>query len=223
MFAALKSQMAALPALNGLPLTIPEELWSTIAPEQQQRCLNAQRVLSAFAGDRDLDLTDLAERLEAEPEDVLGGLHVLDAMALVTTEESNAGPRFHLRAMPDEHVFGLRIETLRQGIQVEIAIAGECGEHSLSVHAALLLLGFDLRPQLFRNGERQAIHGGQSSHLGLQCGKHGGQHKDAPRCVNAAGGRGPVRACLHAFRSGEESRLTPRTAEIAEGREEILV
>ena len=82
----------------------PRELWSKIAPEQQERCLNAQRVLAAFAGDRDLDLTDLAERLEAEPEDVLGGLHVLDAMALVTTEESDDGPRFHLRAMPDEHV-----------------------------------------------------------------------------------------------------------------------
>ncbi len=104
MFAALKSQMAALPPVNGLPLTIPEELWSKIAPDQQARCLNAQRVLAAFAGDRDLDLTDLAERLEAEPEDVLGGLHVLDAMALVTTEESDDGPRFHLRAMPDEHV-----------------------------------------------------------------------------------------------------------------------
>ena len=105
MFAALKSQMATLSDLNGLlPLTIPEELWSTIAPEQQQRCLNAQRVLAAFAGDRDLDLSDLAERLEAEPEDVLGGLHVLDAMALVTTEESDDGPRFHLRAVPDEHV-----------------------------------------------------------------------------------------------------------------------
>jgi hypothetical protein len=104
MFAALKSQMAALPESNGLPLTIPQELWSTIAPEQQERCLNAQRVLAAFAGDRDLDLTDLAERLEAEPEDVLGGLHILDAMALVTTEDSRGGPRFHLRALPDEHV-----------------------------------------------------------------------------------------------------------------------
>jgi hypothetical protein len=105
MFAALKSQMATLSDLSGLlPLTIPAELWSTIAPEQQERCLNAQRVLAAFAGDRDLDLSDLAERLEAEPEDVLGGLHVLDAMALVTTEESDDGPRFHLRAVPDEHV-----------------------------------------------------------------------------------------------------------------------
>lgn len=104
MFAALKSQMATLPFVNGLPLTIPEELWSTIAPEQQARCINAQRVLGAFAGDRDLDLEDLAERLDSEPEDVLGGLHVLDAMALVTTEESDDGPRFHLRALPDEHV-----------------------------------------------------------------------------------------------------------------------
>lgn len=48
--------------------------------------------------------TDLADRLAAEPEDVLGGLHVLDAMSLVTSEESDAGPRFHLRALPDEHV-----------------------------------------------------------------------------------------------------------------------
>jgi hypothetical protein len=103
MFAALKSQMAALPP-EGLPLTIPEELWSKIEPEQQERCINAQRVLGAFAGDRDLDLDDLAERLDSEPEDVLGGLHVLDAMALVTTEESEGGPRFHLRAVPDEHV-----------------------------------------------------------------------------------------------------------------------
>jgi len=103
MFAALKSQMATLP-LEGLPLTIPEELWSKIEPEQRERCINAQRVLGAFAGDRDLDLDDLAERLDSEPEDVLGGLHVLDAMALVTTEESDDGPRFHLRALPDEHV-----------------------------------------------------------------------------------------------------------------------
>src|SRR5882724_4386842 len=93
MFAALKSQMTTLPEANGLPLTIPEELWSTIAPDQQERCLNAQRVLAAFAGDRDLDLTDLAERLDSEPEDVLGGLHVLDAMSLVTSEESDDGPR----------------------------------------------------------------------------------------------------------------------------------
>jgi hypothetical protein len=100
MFAALKSQMAALPP-EGLPLTIPEELWSKIEPEQQERCINAQRVLGAF---RELDLDDLAERLDSEPEDVLGGLHVLDAMALVTTEESEDGPRFHLRAVPDEHV-----------------------------------------------------------------------------------------------------------------------
>jgi hypothetical protein len=103
MFAALKSQMATLP-VNGLPLTIPEELWSKIEPEQRARCIAAQRVLGAFAGDRDLDLDDLAERLDSEPEDVLGGLHVLDAMALVTTEESDDGPRFHLRALPDEHV-----------------------------------------------------------------------------------------------------------------------
>lgn len=103
MFAALKSQMASLPP-NGLPLTIPEELWSKIEPEQRERCINAQRVLGAFAGDRDLDLEDLAERLDSAPEDVLGGLHVLDAMALVTTEESDGGPRFHLRAVPDEHV-----------------------------------------------------------------------------------------------------------------------
>ncbi len=104
MFAALKSQMATLSDVNGLPLTIPEELWSTIEPEQRERCINAQRVLAAFAGDRDLDLQDLADRLDSEPEDVLGGLHVLDAMALVTTEESDDGPRFHLRALPDEHV-----------------------------------------------------------------------------------------------------------------------
>jgi hypothetical protein len=104
MFAALKSQMSRITETNGLPLTIPEELWTKIAPEQQERCLNAQRVLAAFANDRDLDLTDLAERLEAEPEDVLGGLHVLDAMELVTTEDSDDGPRFHLRALPDEHV-----------------------------------------------------------------------------------------------------------------------
>jgi len=64
----------------------------------------AQRVLGAFAGDRDLDLSDLAERLAEEPEDVLSGLHVLDAMSLVTSEESGDGPRFHLRALPDEHV-----------------------------------------------------------------------------------------------------------------------
>jgi hypothetical protein len=104
MFAALKSQFAQLPEVPGLPLTIPEELWSNIAPEQQERCFAAQRVLRAFGGDRDLDLSDLAERLEAEPEDVLGGLHVLDAMSLVTSEESDEGPRFHLRALPDEHV-----------------------------------------------------------------------------------------------------------------------
>ena len=104
MFAALKSQMPQLPETAGLPLTIPEELWSKIEPEQQERCLAAQRVLGAFAGDRDLDLDDLAARLDSEPEDVLGGLHVLDAMALVTTEESDDGPRFHLRAVPDEHV-----------------------------------------------------------------------------------------------------------------------
>jgi len=104
MFAALKSQFAQVPEVNGLPLTIPEELWSKIAPEQQERCIAAQRVLGAFAGDRDLDLSDLAERLAAEPEDVLRGLHVLDAMSLITSEESDEGPRFHLRALPDEHV-----------------------------------------------------------------------------------------------------------------------
>jgi hypothetical protein len=104
MFAALKSQFAQVPEVVGLPLTIPEELWSNISPEQQERCIAAQRVLGAFAGDRDLDLTDLAERLEVEPEAVLGGLHVLDAMSLVTSEDSDEGPRFHLRALPDEHV-----------------------------------------------------------------------------------------------------------------------
>jgi hypothetical protein len=104
MFAALKSQFAQVPEVVGLPLTIPEELWSNISPEQQERCIAAQRVLGAFAGDRDLDLSDLAERLEVEPEAVLGGLHVLDAMSLVTSEESDEGPRFHLRAVPDEHV-----------------------------------------------------------------------------------------------------------------------
>ena len=104
MFAQLKSQLAQVSEVNGLPLTIPEELWSSIAPDQKERCLAAQRVLGAFAGDRDLDLTDLAERLDASPEDVLGGLHVLDAMSLVTSEESDEGPRFHLRAVPDEHV-----------------------------------------------------------------------------------------------------------------------
>ncbi|HTA91179.1 MAG TPA: hypothetical protein VK745_16445 [Polyangiaceae bacterium] len=98
------AQVAADAGASGLPLTIPEELWSKITPDQQERCIAAQRVLGAFAGDRDLDLTDLADRLEAEPEDVLGGLHVLDAMSLVTSEESEAGPRFHLRALPDEHV-----------------------------------------------------------------------------------------------------------------------
>ena len=51
-----------------------------------------------------MDLTDLAQRLAVEPEDVLSGLHVLDAMSLVTAEESDEGPRFHLRALPDEHV-----------------------------------------------------------------------------------------------------------------------
>ena len=107
MFASLKSQVAQLSGtsgVSGLPLTIPEELWSNISPEQQERCIAAQRVLGAFAGDRDLDLSDLAERLAEEPEDVLGGLHVLDAMSLVTSEESDEGPRFHLRAVPDEHV-----------------------------------------------------------------------------------------------------------------------
>ena len=110
MFTALKSQFARVPSesvasgASGLPLTIPEELWSNISPEQQERCIAAQRVLGAFAGDRDLDLSDLAERLAEEPEDVLGGLHVLDAMSLVTSEESDDGPRFHLRALPDEHV-----------------------------------------------------------------------------------------------------------------------
>lgn len=108
MFSALKSQYSRVSAeaasASGLPLTIPEELWSKIAPEQRERCIAAQRVLGAFAGDRDLDLSDLAERLEAEPEAVLGGLHILDAMSLVTSEESEGGPRFHLRALPDEHV-----------------------------------------------------------------------------------------------------------------------
>jgi len=107
MFASLKSQFAqasSMSAASGLPLTIPEELWSKITPEQQERCIAAQRVLGAFAGDRDLDLSDLAERLSEEPEDVLGGLHVLDAMSLVTSEQSDEGPRFHLRALPDEHV-----------------------------------------------------------------------------------------------------------------------
>ena len=37
MFAALKSQMAQLPEIAGLPLTIPAELWSKIEPEQQER------------------------------------------------------------------------------------------------------------------------------------------------------------------------------------------
>ena len=107
MFASLKSQVAQVgsaPGASTLPLTIPEELWSNISPEQQARCIAAQRVLGAFAGDRDLDLSDLAERLAEEPEDVLSGLHVLDAMSLVTSEESGDGPRFHLRALPDEHV-----------------------------------------------------------------------------------------------------------------------
>jgi hypothetical protein len=104
MFAELKSQLARVAESSGLPLTIPEELWLKIAPEQQERCIAAQRVLGAFAGDRDLDLSDLADRLDSEPEDVLGGLHVLDAMSLVTSEESEEGPRFHLRALPDEHV-----------------------------------------------------------------------------------------------------------------------
>ncbi len=109
MFASLKSQFAQAGAsvassASGLPLTIPQELWSNISPEQQERCIAAQRVLGAFAGDRDLDLSDLAERLAEEPEDVLSGLHVLDAMSLVTSEESDEGPRFHLRALPDEHV-----------------------------------------------------------------------------------------------------------------------
>jgi len=108
MFADLKSNLALVTdAQGGLPLTIPEELWSSISPEQQERCATAQRVLSAFEGDRDLELAELAARIDAEPEAVLGALHVLDAMALVTVEESDEageGPNFHLRALPDEHV-----------------------------------------------------------------------------------------------------------------------
>ena len=87
-----------------LPLTIPSELWTRIEPEQQERCFAAERLLEAFNGDRELGFSELANRADESADVALGGLQVLQAMALVSIEAGDRGPMCTLRAVPDAHV-----------------------------------------------------------------------------------------------------------------------
>jgi hypothetical protein len=89
-----------------LPLALNQELWDSLTPTQQALFQRADQLLDTFAPDPDMtqSLEDLVEKSGDDADDVLSALRLLDTMALVSVEASDAGPVFSLRATPEEHV-----------------------------------------------------------------------------------------------------------------------
>lgn len=89
-----------------LPLALNQELWDSLTPTQQALFQRADQLLDTFEPDPDAtqSLEDLVEKSGDDADDVLSALRLLDTMALVSVEASDAGPVFSLRATPEEHV-----------------------------------------------------------------------------------------------------------------------
>ena len=94
------------PAPERLPLALNQELWDSLTPTQQALFERADHLLDTFSPHPEAaqSLEDLVEKSGDEADDVLSALRLLDTMALVRVESSDAGPVFSLRATPEEHV-----------------------------------------------------------------------------------------------------------------------
>ena len=89
-----------------LPLALNQELWDSLTPTQQALFERADNLLDTFSPDPEAaqSLEDLVEKSGDDADEVLSALRLLDTMALVRVEASDAGPVFSLRATPEEHV-----------------------------------------------------------------------------------------------------------------------
>jgi hypothetical protein len=89
-----------------LPLALSQELWDSLTPHQQALFQRADHLLDTFTPHPEAaqSLEDLVEKSGDDADDVLSALRLLDTMALVSVEASDAGPVFSLRATPEEHV-----------------------------------------------------------------------------------------------------------------------
>lgn len=89
-----------------LPLALSQELWDSLTPTQQALFQRADHLLDTFTfrPEATQSLEDLVEKSGDDADEVLSALRLLDTMALVSVESSDAGPVFSLRATPEEHV-----------------------------------------------------------------------------------------------------------------------
>jgi hypothetical protein len=89
-----------------LPPALSHELWDSLTPHQQALFQRADHLLDTFTPHPEAaqSLEDLVEKSGDDADDVLSALRLLDTMALVSVEASDAGPVFSLRATPEEHV-----------------------------------------------------------------------------------------------------------------------
>ncbi len=89
-----------------LPLALSQELWDSLTPPQQALFQRADHLLDTFTPHprASQSLEDLVEKSGDDADEVLSALRLLDTMALVSVEASDAGPVFSLRATPEEHV-----------------------------------------------------------------------------------------------------------------------
>jgi hypothetical protein len=87
-----------------LPLTLPDEIWSTLSPASQEAHVSAQKILDVFPPSGRLSLIDAAQTAGLTLEELAGGVHVLGNKSLVSIEQGDSGPFLRLVAIPDEHV-----------------------------------------------------------------------------------------------------------------------
>jgi hypothetical protein len=85
-----------------LPLTLPQELWSSLSPAEQAVYRRAEALMGMFSITRSVALSRfLAQGPRTE---VLRALQVLGGMSLVDVDQGEPEPSVTLRALPESHV-----------------------------------------------------------------------------------------------------------------------
>lgn len=86
------------------PLTLPEPLWESLAPERQKVYERAQTLLERLPDRGAVELPEILSGSGIAFPDALLALSLLDSMNLVAVEPGAQGPRVSVVARPDEHV-----------------------------------------------------------------------------------------------------------------------
>lgn len=89
----------AQPSLR--PLTLPEEIWSTLAKDARAVYERAQALVDLLEVRGPMTPAAASTELDCSLAELLSAVGLLEGMRVVRVE---AGPVIHLHAIPDEHV-----------------------------------------------------------------------------------------------------------------------